>query len=68
MKYIVKILTKNESHSVVFDREKLLVMWVGQGPARGEKRVSTFGIIKEKNCSSEVSTDCGSEHNRRERR
>ena len=44
MKYIVKILTKNESHSVVFDREKLLVMctWVGQGLARGEKKGVDF--------------------------
>ena len=42
MKYIVKILTKNESHSVVFNREKLLVMWVGQGLAQGEKKVLTF--------------------------
>ena len=37
-----KILIKNELHSAVFVREglflpKLLVMWVGQGPARGEK-------------------------------
>jgi len=42
MKYIVKILTKNESHSVVFAREKLLVMWVGQGLARGEKKGVDF--------------------------
>ena len=41
MKYIVKILTKNESHSV-FDREKLLVMWMGQGLARGEKKGVDF--------------------------
>ena len=48
-----KILIKNELHSAVFVREglflpKLLVMWVGQGPARGEKRLSTFGIKKKK--------------------
>ena len=48
-----KILIKNELHSAVFVREglflpKLLVMWVGQGPARGEKGVSTFGIKKKK--------------------
>ena len=67
MKYIVKILTKNESHSV-FDREKLLVMWVGQGLARGEKKGVDFWNKKKKKCSSEVSIDCGSEHNRRERR
>ena len=45
MKYIVKILTKNESHSVVFDREKLLVMWVGQGLARSEKKGVDFCFV-----------------------
>ena len=45
-----------------FFRSLHLVMWVGQGPAQGEKRVWNVIIQKIKKCSSEVSTDCGPEH------
>ena len=44
----------NELHSAVFVREGLflpkllLVMWVGQGPARGEKQAVDFWNLKKK--------------------
>ena len=72
MKGIVKSLKKRVTFSCIYSREKKrplhLVMWVGRGPARGEKRLSVLGKISKKIIVERSERWFGPEYNRLEHR